>query len=965
MKRFVGYISMCASLLTAVLVGVAPTILGVNGNSDFSTSRNYVFKISKRITNNDFSSGTQEEAISPDESETPLEYVTETFKTRLDSAEISEYKLETIGEDKISLTFKDALRDYDDVIDYLTFSNSFLVKNYDETLTLGRTAEEVFNSSDTPKLFKDNSARVEYKDGYPYVVVGLEDPKKFKDTVASVKESTGDNAPSSSVSPWLGGIQKADDVTTDVPTPEGEEGGEGGEGEEEVTKTDPKKVLFVLNDWLKGFDLSDILGNTVASINDKNFKDHIVTYFDTAKPESFFWNYDASLSEEAQKEKEYTEVYFQFYDLGTINGGDTPLDVTTSYQFYNTRTEDDRLAFKKASLFANKLNAKNLPYQITVINQSEVNTNSNIVPPFVEFIQQAGTINYGSTVLISTAVAIIICTLFLLLNYGLSGLMGAITTLGNVVATLGIFNILGNEFNIGTILGLFAVTLISTFISTIWLHKAKNEVYSGKTLKKAYQEADKKFYSSLLDFSVIGAIIGLTCYLIPNAVVSSFGVVTLLGSAIGIVTNLIITRAANWFLYNSNFAQNHLKLFSVDTKVAADISHDVKSTYLESFKKPTPKSKFKITGIVALVLLLGSIVSLTTYQVISGNIYNSASNETNTKAVVTYNINNSSNDFDIEGAAIKIENAVKTITTDAENKNLAFSKGLNTDYYSFSYSYGATVDTLITNQEVYFVVDLGKIIDIESTEEIYYVKGSNETYDLKTALSKAIQIDASLGDNYLINLERSYNVVENYINLYVLIASAISLGAITLYFLLRFGPSKALSGALIAGGTLTSVAGIFSLIRGPFPSEISLGLLLLGILAYIILATYYNCEKQLYKENRRKLESLEERQVQFDYANNLAYNFVLTTTAIVAFMVMSFFFTDVFSVYTLALILLGMIIVCIFTKSLSLPLEMSLSRSFAKLTSRDGHKKDSKKKNKKADKYDDGPQEAIFIGIND
>ncbi len=196
------------------------------------------------------------------------------------------------------------------------------------------------------------------------------------------------------------------------------------------------------------------------------------------KTESFFWNYDSSLSEEEQKEKEYSQVYFQFYDLGAINGGDTPLDVTTSYQLYNTKTADDRLAIKKASLLANKINGSSLPYQLTVINQSQIDTNDNIVPPFVEFIQQAGNINYASTVLISTAVAIVICTLFLLLNYGLSGLMGAITTLGNVVATLGVYNILGNEFNIGTILGLFAVTLISTFISSIWLHKAKNEVYA-------------------------------------------------------------------------------------------------------------------------------------------------------------------------------------------------------------------------------------------------------------------------------------------------------------------------------------------------------------------------------------------------------------------------------------------------------------------------------------------------------
>ena len=54
MKRFIGYISMCTSLLAAVLVGVVPTILSSNGNSDYSTSRNFIFKISERKINNDF-----------------------------------------------------------------------------------------------------------------------------------------------------------------------------------------------------------------------------------------------------------------------------------------------------------------------------------------------------------------------------------------------------------------------------------------------------------------------------------------------------------------------------------------------------------------------------------------------------------------------------------------------------------------------------------------------------------------------------------------------------------------------------------------------------------------------------------------------------------------------------------------------------------------------------------------------
>lgn len=996
MKRFVGYVSMCASLLTAVLVGVAPTILGISGNSDFSTSRNFVFKVSKRITTNDFSSGTEQDAVQNSD-KTPLEEVKDVFKTRLDLAEISEYKLETIGDDTLSLTFKDNLQDYVDVVDYLTFSNSMLAKNYEETFTIGKTAKEYeADSQSVEPLFKEHTARVEYKDGYPYVVVQLQQPETFKEKVESISKENGDdsstdNGAESGTPAIANSFAWANEANT---LAEGEEGTEeetpnsgteepeqplppvdngdansNGDGStEEVKKIDPKKVLFILNDWLSGFDLSDILSNTVPNINKDNFKDYVVTYFDTTNPASFFWEYDSSLSEEDQKAKVYNEVYFQFYDLGAVNGGETPIDVTTEYQFYNTKTTDERLAYKKANLFANRLNSDNLKFAITLINESSVNANTNIVPPFVEYIQQAGNINFGSTVLIATAIALIICTLFLLLNYGLSGLMASITTLGNVVTALGIFNILGNEFNIGTILGLFAVMLISTFLSCSWLSKSKNEIYAGKALKKAYQEADKKYFSNLLDFSIVGAVVGLTTYLMPNAVLTSFGVVTLLGSGISLISSLVLFRGANWFLYNSNFAQQHLKLFGVDKKVTADVTKDVKSTYLESFKRKTPKNKFKISGIVGAILVLASIVSITTFQCINGNIYNAGTNEINTKVVVTYNIKNSTNNYDFNNTSVSIKKAIEDLSTDAELKAKPFKNKTDIEYYSYDYTYGTSVNNLITNKEVYFVVDLGNIFDVKDSTAKYYSPNTivdGKALTLEEAINQAVQIDAGLDSNYLVNVVKSFDATDDYINYYVLIATLISVAALALYFLLRFGVSRFLSGTLIAGGLLVSLAGLFSLIRGPFPSEITLGLLLIAILTYIVLSIGYSSEKQYYKENKRKLADLSERECQFDYIHNLNYTMILTTTANVAFMVMSFYFSTVFSVYTLALILLGMILVCIFVKSLSLPLEMSLTRFFAKAKEKSESHKGNKTKDKKHKSIDDGPEEAIFIGIND
>lgn len=981
MKRFIGYISMCTSLLAAVLVGVVPTILSSNGNSDYSTSRNFIFKISERKINNDFSSGTENPAPSLNPDSTPLEDIVETFKTRLDNAEISEYKLETIGDDTLSLTFKDTLNDYDDVINYLTFSNSIMLKNYDETYNIGRDATEVM-SGDTTKspVFEENSARVEYLNGYPYVVVTLSDPDTFKNTVdeltgttSTSTDSTTSNASYDKFS-FDQKVQKADDTSsttgdsttsTDTTTNTDSTTSDGSGDAEEVTKLDKSKVLFVVNNWLSGLDLSDMLSNNDNNIDDSNLSEYVVTFFDLSAPSSFYWNYDSTLSEEDQKAKVYDEVYFQYYNLGAINDGDKPIDVETSYKIYNTLETDDRLAYKKANLLAHELNSSNLQYEVTLINENQVTDGTNIVAPFIEFINRAGEINYQSTVLIATAIAIVICALFILLNYGLSGLMGIITIFGNIVASLGVFNVLGNEFNIGTILGLLLVALISTFGTCLWLSKAKGEIYAGKVLKKAYQEANKKTNMNIIGFSVIGAIIGLTCYLIPNSVLTSFGAVTLLGSAFIIVINFVAFRGVNWLLYNSTFAQRHPKLFAIDTKVKADLSKDVKSTYLESFKKKTPKSTFKIVGIISSILFVASVVGLITFQSINGNIYNSTSNELSTRAVITYNIRNSNDKYDIEGNAIKIQNAFSQIYIDSDLKTKAFKGTPDIDYFYYDYIYSEGSSSKVTNSEVYFVVDLGKIIN-DANAEIYYLDGyTTNALTASEAFSVAIQEKENLGTNYLVSVDETYDVRDDSINLYVLIAAAITFGVTTVYFLLRYGPSKALSGVLIVGTTLVSVVGIFSLIRGPFTSEITLGILFLSVLGYIMLDVYYSAEKLFYKENRHKLEELETREVEYNYLDNLHYNYILIATALSAFSVICFYFSTAFSQYTLGLILVGIILLCIFVKSMQLPLEIVFTKEFAKLKTKFTSKKKFDKKNRKVVQVEEGPEEAIFSGIND
>ena len=166
MKRLIGYLSITGALLTGVLVGVVPTLLSVNGNSDFSSSNRFVFKISDKRLSADFSEGTLTNGgnLTYNESDgTALEQVTDVIKERLSLAEVSSYQLESYADNMFALTFKDSNQNYEDIISYLTFSNSLMFKNADEEYNLGYSAEDVYNNNTTAEnnqLFEEGSATV-------------------------------------------------------------------------------------------------------------------------------------------------------------------------------------------------------------------------------------------------------------------------------------------------------------------------------------------------------------------------------------------------------------------------------------------------------------------------------------------------------------------------------------------------------------------------------------------------------------------------------------------------------------------------------------------------------------------------------------------------------------------------------------------------------------------------------------
>lgn len=927
MKRIVGYIGVVLSMLLALLVGLVPSLIHVNGTGDYESMRTYVYKISEKTY--DISNGgtTDDGNISDQDKQSRLDDAVNEFKVRLDNADISDYRLETSGLDTIKVTFKTDVALYDDISSYLNFSWSFMASTYTGDPTAGQTPNEIDSLSGEANFFESGSARIEYRDNYPYVVVSLSDPEQFKTVFVAARDAEVEE----------------DDSENDNSTEEGET-------EEESTANE--NLIFILNNWVDGLTIETLLENSGNEfVTASQIKEHILFSFDTTNPASFFWDYDSSLSDEDQENAVYNEIYFGGYNLNSSDDS----------SYYGATEEDRVLAYKKANIWLNKFNSNSYDFNISLLNVNGDNAYTTTVSPFVDFLVYMNEINWSNGLFIASLIAIVVVSLFLILNYGLNGISAILNAFAMLIISIGLFNTFGSEFNTGALIGLVSLIILSIFSSGIYFKKIKDEIYLGKNIKKAYIDGNKKSLTTQIDFSIVTLILGITAYLIPNSILISFGSLLVVGSILNIILNGILLRAISWLIYNSSTVANRLSLISIDKKKVPNLSMDEKPTYFDQFKKRDNKKTNLTIGIVSSILLVASIIGLTTFSIVRGNIYNSLSTQENSEVVIRIDRRNVSSDDsrDIERYKENIENVFLTKFYE-DNDTLMFNE-VNMETYNYSY-----LVNNVTNKEYYFVVSLDQ--PFTSEDMIFVSDNDGNISEMRIEEALDISLRPVLGSPS-ITLNEVYDVNNDANNYYVLIYSLIGIAVSSVYLLFRFNISKTLTSIILVGGTLTITIGIFSLVNGPFASIITLGGLLLTLLGYLIVITYFNKEKELYREKRKDLaNNLALRREEFEYRFNSYYPNIINLTLISSFIVISLFFASGINQYLLILILLGMVLFVVFTRFLLLPIEFFFASLFNKIKTKislsieNRRKKNPSKQNKK---HDDGPEEAIFVGIND
>lgn len=926
MKRFVGFITMCAAMIVGLGVGFIPTLKGVNGNADYSSSKEFVFKISDRAVEDGSFNGTGENnELSMDEN--AIDYVIDTFKARLDSIKISSYKIEKMGDDMIKVTYKADDSFYTTVTDYLTFSWSMMASTYGDTpVTVGNTASMIkSNKNDTNDFFVPGSATIEYKNNYPYVVVELSDGgSKFKDLYQKARSDEDDDHTNGKRHVLR----------------------EGEQTEEEVTK--PENKIYILNDWLEGYSIKDLVDKKETSnLSKEEYHNHVLFELDATKPETFFWNYDSTNTE---NENNFKKIYFGGYDLnGNISEGAT----------YGKMVESASEVYFKSLVWSNIFNASSYKYQVTNVNKIYFDNNNN-VPPLNEYIVYMDEVQM-SKILIATLCTIILITLVYIFNYGANGILGSITTIATSMLALGLANILGVEFNIGAILGILALIFASLFSSMSFFNKIKKEIYNGKNFKKAFVDGSKKAQWITIDISIVGILIGIVAYLIPMTSISSFGIITLIGSVVNLILNTLVLKGVSWFNYNSLYIQNKPKLIALDKKLIPDLSKDEKPVYAESFKKGKTKKTTAIASIVSATLLVASIAGMIGFGTATGSVFNTSSNELNSEIYIRQDMPS------------RIDNMDKYIVSFEDNFDSHFSKNsdgteklikkLDIDYYYFTYTNGNT-----TKYEYTYIIPLDLAYE-NMNSTVFYRETPQGNFEEKSIVEAFTHYASSVVglnnvDQDSVELQKVYNVDNDAYLTYIFLFIGISSILLFVYFLIRYGAARALVGTILNAAALFITIGLFSLVHIQVSSMLPLAILALFMFNAGVLITMYCGEKEKYKENKKLFKAnLASRYESYYLSNNMDFVFNKNISLISLFPIISLIFVNSISFYLPIAILLGVVIVVPIVYYLSLDGEKIVNKVWVFFTKNITFKKPNKKKIDS--KTDEGPEEATFIGIND
>ncbi len=611
----------------------------------------------------------------------------------------------------------------------------------------------------------------------------------------------------------------------------------------------------------------------------------------------------------------------------------------------STTVEAVQRAYDEAVYYLNMLNASTTQYEVESLFYQDVQ------PTIEALINFSDTKSIAlSATLISSLVAIILVSLILVLFYRL-GSIAIITTSGaSVFLSLLVFILFGAEFNIATLFGALLVGIMSLFAGIFYNKKFHDEVYKGRSYKKANIEASKKVTLPIVDVSIIAFIFGIVLYFLGGSTIANLGVMLVIGSVVTILMGLIVLKIMMYLVTNTTSLYNNHKVFNIETKYVVNQLEENKNEVHEgSFANVDFTKKSKMHAIINGALLLVATAGLIVFSALNSNFYNTEESlKESTKLYITTDTISSP----IDSVEYVEDNIIANIMIDGEKLEAVEVFTETREVYND--------DTELTETYYYYVAVIdGKFDDVANSTYTYGSTTSSEEPLQDTFTNFIGEIDG----NAVAQVKTVYvvNVVPS--NTAIIVATIVSMVGAAIYMMLRYKVSRVKTITLIGLSSGVTVIGLISLVRIPTSPITTLAIVGIGFVAFITSLFVLNRDKELLKENKAK--SIDDRfdSISKAVSQNVAIMLVFLVTMIIVGISLFAFGPNEYS------LLYGAFVVGVsYTVLLIINLLPWLSKLVDIVMSKIRLPKLSfkKKRSKNVKKVKSGePEEAVFIGIND
>lgn len=839
------------------------------------------------------------------------EKVATEMRSRLETYKIEDYSVKVEGNDtvRVSLSVKSESQ-----LNYISKYLSFNGKNF----SLAGAEEETRVTGD--KIFVNTEAYILRKeDIVPYVIIPVSDTAAVKTLIEAVqKEEQEEQHEESAIH-----VKRAGETA--------------GEGEEEPKSPD----IFL---WA-----NHVEGDTY----EKAQKDQAIT---GQKILMQFVSDNIWYTDDLKEDEEPSKLQFL---CGYAKEGGSDYD-----------TDKLREANELATYLVNMLNApaftfadKNYTVENWFVSQSAsgVTNNQITTQPTAESLLVFGTdINVRlSTTLIATFVAIAIVFLILVLFYRVAALGIIASVLGSTFLGYTIFFAMGATFNVAAIIGGILVAASSLVVSVLYMNKLKEEVYKGRALRKAHQEGMKKINLPSIDVAVVLAFAGLMIYFLGGHALKPLGILIFFGGIMSLLVTQIIFRIMMWLLTNSTSMQTNFKALNIDEKLVPNIMQEEKSTYVAPYENTNFTSKKKPVAIVAGIVAVASIALISVFGVLKGSPLNVSNATRDTTQIYT--------SIQLDNPQLSTEQLFKDdvlAKVYINGKPLAYQNVTVTNRETYDY------ETDITTKEIYFVTSIDSTFKVEDKVEVKVSDTLMEPYDnVESAISAIVYtIEGESSVEYSETRALvSHETVTTPHQGYVALACAISIVGLTLYYSLRYRPSRGFAALAVSSVTTLITFGIFVMCRIQTTAICSFVMPIATVLSLVFCMLFFEKEKSLSKEVKGELKP-EVRKSIMVKASSLCAAPLFISSILTAYISINYFG---FGYKSFAIIFAGMLLSIVLSALFVTTLLGPTSELFSKLfkhiklpTIKIDRAKRQRIKLQGKPKTSE-PEETTFIGIND